>query len=143
MALPLSQSSLPVAASSAYKTALEDCRARCAAVSLASLERNSPLASAKTTPLTIAGVRGEIISRETQPRCNVGAPFCSTTLKATIAPFLTSPFDAENPDPVGTEPPAGASTHRVPAASCQLASAPVAKSVLEKVSVVLSAGPAN
>src|SRR4026208_2584548 len=128
MALPLFQSSLPVAASSAYKTALEDRRARCATGGFASLERYSPLASAKTTPLTIAGVRGEIISRETQPGCNVGAPFCSTTLKATIAPSLTSPLPAPKPAPAAVVPPAGANTHRVPFGSCQLANEPVAKS---------------
>src|SRR4030095_15782458 len=129
MARPLFQSSLPVAASSAYNTALDERRARSVAVSFASLERNSPVASAKTTPLTIAGVNGEIISRETQLGCNVGAPFCSTTLKATIAPFLTSPLPAPKAAPAAVAPPAGANTHRGPFASCPLASEPLAHNV--------------
>ena len=68
-------------------------------------------------------------------------PFSSTTLKATIAPFLTSPLPAANPATAATEPPAGANTQRVPAASCQLANDPVAKSSLENAWVVASTGP--
>jgi hypothetical protein len=134
--LPLFHSSLPVAASSAYNTALDALWAAGASVSSPSLERNSPPESAKTTPLTIVGGSGETMSRETQPGRSRGVPFSSNTLNATIEPFLTSPFPAANPAPVATEPAAGANTQRVPAESCQLANEPAAKFAIENVGVV-------
>src|SRR5207249_825169 len=90
--LPLDHSSLPVAASSAYRTAGDEPE------------------TAKTTPFRMIGVSGETMSREIHPGCRVGAPAWSTTFHATIAPFT------------------GASTQRLPSASCQLASAPGTKS---------------
>src|SRR5258708_3415213 len=111
-----------------------------------SLVRNSPLDTAKTTPLTMAGGSGEIMSRETHPGSIAGAPFCSTTFHATIAPFFTSPLVAANPAPATAGPAAGASTQRVPAISCQLARAPAVNSASEKAGVLeraLSNAPAS
>src|SRR5580704_4418350 len=52
------------------------------------------------------GAKGEAISRDVQPACRTGAPFWSTTFHAAME-FLD-----------------GAASHRAPAGSCQLASAP-------------------
>src|SRR5262249_53903748 len=123
--VPLFQSSLPVVPSSAYRTACDERCARCAAVILLSPERNSPLEVTKTTPLMIVGGSGETSSREAQPGCSVGAPFCSTTFQATTAPLVTAvwkPASAACPSSVG------ARIQRMPPASCQLASAPGVKS---------------
>src|SRR5882672_8111262 len=107
-------------------TAGDERCARCVAVSLLSLDRNSPLEVTKATPLMIVGVSGETRSRETQAGCNVGAPFCSTIFHATTAPFGAAPLLAANP--VGSGPTVGARTHRAPLVSCQLANAPGSKS---------------
>src|SRR2546426_11593422 len=128
MASPLFHNSLPVALSSAYRTAFEER----SAITLALLERNSPLESANTTPLTIAGGSGEIMSRDTQPRRSVVAPFSSTIWNATIPPFLISPAE-----------PAGASTQRTPDGSCQLAIALVEKLALENGADCASGCPAS
>src|SRR5260370_5298018 len=101
IALPLFHSSFPVAASSAYRVACP-----------------LPEDSANTTPLRINDV-GEIMSREVQPGCRVGALFCSTSVHATIAPA------------------AGASSQRVPARSCQLANGPAVKSPVPQTAAVL------
>src|SRR5581483_2005084 len=78
-------------------TARDERAARCAALTLLSLVRNSPLEVAKTTPLMIVGVSGATRSREAQPGCRVGAPFCSTTFHATTAPFVMTPLSALKP----------------------------------------------
>src|SRR5262249_43244830 len=118
--VPLFHNSLPVVPSSAYKTARDERCARCAAVILRSWVRNSPLEVAKTTPLMIVGGSGETRSRDAQPGCSVGAPFCSTTFQATTAPWVTAPL-VVNPASTASGPTVGASTQRVPLASCQLA----------------------
>src|SRR5262249_51715226 len=97
--------------------------ARCVAVTLLSLERNSPLEVTKTTPLMIVGTSGATKSRETQPGCRVGAPFCSTIFQATTAPLVTTPLVDWNPNSSACVPTVGARIQRVPLASCQLASA--------------------
>src|SRR5215467_7239551 len=102
-------------------TAPDERRARSAAVILPSLARNSPLEVTKTTPLMIVGGSGETRSREAQAGCSVGAPFCSTIFQATTAPFVTALL---NPRSAACAPTTGASIHRAPLASCQLASAP-------------------
>src|SRR5581483_3755405 len=109
-------------------TARDERAARCAALTLLSLVRNSPLEVAKTTPLMIVGVSGATRSREAQPGCRVGAPFCSTTFHATTAPFVMTPLSALKPAWAACVPTVGARIQRVPPASCQLASAPGAKS---------------
>src|SRR5260370_8037237 len=92
IAAPLVHSSLPVAASSAYRMAGFESCARRAALIWASPPRYSPLDSAKATPFTIVAGTGEIMSRETHDGCRAGVPFSSTTLYATMAPLVTGPF---------------------------------------------------
>src|SRR5262245_35580382 len=128
MVVPLDHSSLPVVPSSAYRTARDERLARSAAVTRGSLERNSPLEVTKTTPLMIVGVNGETRSREAQPGSSASAPFCSTIFQATTAPLVTGPLVEANPASADCEPAVGARIQRVPLRSCQLASAPGAKS---------------
>src|SRR5215475_14435211 len=125
--VPLFQSSLPVTPSSAYRTARDERCARCAEVNLPSPERNSPPEVTKTTPLIIVGGSGETRSREAQVGCNVSAPFCSTSFQATTAPLGAAPL---NPRSAACAPAAGARIQRAPLGSCQLASAPGAKSAV-------------
>src|SRR5512133_51959 len=122
--LPLLQSSLPVAPSSAYTTAGTDFCARCAAVIFASLVRNSPLDTANTTPLITSGVNGDTMSREAHPGSSVPE---SVSFHATIAPLVTVPFAASLAS-AETAPALGARIQRVPAASCHVESAPAMKS---------------
>ena len=100
--LPLLHNSLPVRPSSAYSTACADFDT----VVFTSLDRNSPLDTANTTPLTTIGGKSETRSRDDQPCSIAGTPFWSTTFNAAMW------F------------PEGASTQRVPSASCQVANAP-------------------
>src|SRR5262249_39176245 len=106
----------------------EDRAARCAAVVLPSLVRNSPEEVTNTTPLMIVGVRGETRSREAQPGCKVNASFCSTSFQATTEPFVIAPLSALNPASAACAPVVGARIQRTPSAPCQLASAPGVKS---------------
>src|SRR5881296_3259610 len=99
--------------SRAYRTAGDDCCARCAAESRLSFERSSPLDSTKTTPLITIGGKGETMSRDTQPGCRAGAPFWSTTFHATMAPLVTLPLVTVNAASEATGPAVGASTHRI------------------------------
>src|SRR5215475_10560837 len=99
-------------------TAPDERRARSSAVALLSLVRNSPLEVTKTTPLMIVGGSGETRSREAQAGCNVSAPFCSSSFQATTAPFVTALL---NPRSAACDPATGASIHRAPLRSCQLA----------------------
>src|SRR5580704_13222884 len=112
----------------------ESCARRVALV-WASAPRYSPLANAKTTPFTIVTGTGEIMSREAHDGRSAGVPFSSTTVYATMAPFVTGPFAAGNLASGWSGPPSGASTQRVPAASSQVASAPAAKPAVEPVPV--------
>src|SRR5262249_703527 len=116
---------LPILPSSAYRTARDERCARCANGALPSPERNSPPEVTKTTPLIIVGGSGDTRSREAHAGCNVSAPFCSTSFQATTAPLVTAPL---KPSSGACAPTPGARTQRAPLASCQLASAPGAKS---------------
>src|SRR5882757_4002039 len=69
----LEYNSLPVAPSSAYKTAWE-------------FFLLSPVASANTTPLATTAGAGATISRELHLGTSVGCPSCSSTVNATILP---------------------------------------------------------
>src|SRR5262245_34814130 len=109
-------------------TAFEDRAARCAAVALLSLVRNSPDEVTKTTPFMIVGVSGETRSRDAQPGRRARAPFSSTTFHATTAPLATAPLSALKPASAACAPTVGARIHRTPSAPCQLASAPGVKS---------------
>jgi hypothetical protein len=129
MVFPLFHSSLPVAPSSAYTTAGTDFCDRCDAIILASLLRNSPVDTAKTTPLITSGAMGDVRSRDTQPGSSDTAPFCPTTFHATIAPLVTAPLVVESLASGDTDPAIGARIQRVPAASCQVESAPAWKSL--------------
>src|SRR4029079_9615137 len=110
-----------------YSTAGGERCARIAAPTFASPVRYSPLDTAKTTPLTIIGVSGDVRSRDVQPGCSASAPPSSATLNAAIAPFVTIPL-AAGFAPALIAPAIGARIQRVPCASCQLASAPPATS---------------
>src|SRR5262245_56699465 len=89
MDLPLFHSSFPFDPSMAYSTA--------------GVVR-FPEEAANTTPFTMAGAIGEVMSREVQAFWSAGAPFCSTSFHAATALAV------------------GTSSQRAPAASCQLAS---------------------
>src|SRR5262245_43301216 len=76
------------------------------------------------TPLAMMGGSARSISREIQAGVSVYLPALSSTLKATIAPFLTMPFSigALNLECFG--PQKGESTQRVPLASSHVANEP-------------------
>ena len=102
--MPLFHIVLPVAASSAYRTAGTDLRARCAADSDAGPPRYSPLETAKTMPSTTIGASGDVRSCDCQTGSSDSFSPSSRSLNATIRPFGALPFCVNVTPPAVPEP---------------------------------------
>src|SRR5215475_9580663 len=72
-------------------------------------------------PLAITGGSARFMSRDSQAGARVHLPFCSSTLNAATAPFLTGPFSSAALNFECFGPQNGVSTQRVPFESSQLA----------------------
>src|SRR3984885_6103470 len=76
------------------------------------------------TPLAITGGSARFISREIHAGVNCHFPFFSSTLKPTMAPYLTAPYSMGALKAECFGPQMGVSTQRTPLESSQLASEP-------------------